>query len=106
MKRQTNIADSNRPALQQYNSTALMLMLQYGGPTVELREICHLFGFKDPSEANRAASDGLLPVPTFKHRDSQKSPRLIHVEDLAQHIEQQRQQAAEEQASWTKRKSA
>ncbi|SEQ48291.1 Pyocin activator protein PrtN [Amphritea atlantica] len=106
MKRQTNIADSNRPALQQYNSTALMLMLQYGSPTVELRTICHLFGFKDEYEANRAASEGRLPITVSKLRDSQKSPYLIHVEDLATFIEQQRQRGAEEQASWTKRRSA
>lgn len=106
MKRQTRIADTTRPALQQYNATALMLMLQYGATAVELRTVCHLFGFKDEYEANRAVNDGLLPVPTFKLRDSQKSPYLIHAEDLAKHIEIQRQQAAEEQASWTKKRAS
>lgn len=83
-----------------------MLMLQYNAAVVELRDIAYLFGFKNPAEANRAANDGNLPVPVFKQRDSQKAPYLIHVEDLATHIDNQRKQAAEERDSWTKRGTA
>jgi len=105
-RRAAPLADSTRPAMQQFNNTALMLMLQYNSPVVELKQVAHLFGFNTPSEANRAANDGDLPVPVFKHRNSQKAPFLIHVEDLAKHIENQRQQAADEQASWTNRRAA
>ena len=40
-------------------------------------------------EANRNAGLNRLPIPTFRLRDSQKSPRMVHLKDLAEHIDSQ-----------------
>ena len=100
--RQVNVSNNPRPALNVFSQTALMLMMQHGSPIVELKSVAHLFGFNSPSEANRAANEGGLPVPVFKQRDSQKAPFLIHVEDMAIHVDSMRQVALDERESWSK----
>ncbi|MDC9622661.1 pyocin activator PrtN family protein [Xenorhabdus sp. XENO-7] len=39
---------------------------------------------------------GKLGIPTYKLNDSQKSPRIVHVNDLAAHIDKQIEQASKE----------
>jgi hypothetical protein len=101
-KRKVNVSNNPRPALNVFSQTALMLMMQHGSPIVELKSVAHLFGFNSPSEANRAANEGDLPVPVFKQRDSQKAPFLIHVEDMAMHVDKMRQVALDEREGWSK----
>ncbi|HGX9884192.1 TPA: pyocin activator PrtN family protein [Klebsiella pneumoniae] len=32
---------------------------------------------------------GEIPIPTFRAAESQKAPRMIHIQDLADHIDAQ-----------------
>ncbi|MDE9535682.1 pyocin activator PrtN family protein, partial [Xenorhabdus bovienii] len=41
-------------------------------------------------------NEGKLNIPTYKLNDSQKSPRVVHVNDLAAYIDKQREQASKE----------
>ena len=100
-RRNVKLINDTRPALNDFSQTALMLMMQYGSPIVELKAVAYLFGFNSPAEANRAANEGDLPVPVFKQRDSQKAPFLIHIEDMAQHVDQMRRDALTEREGWT-----
>jgi len=71
------------------NKTELMLMLRYdGSPTILLDQCLDQLGYSKV-EANRHAGLNRLPIPTFRLRDSQKSPRMVHLKDLAEHIDSQ-----------------
>ena len=71
------------------SKTELMLMFQYDGqPAIKLDECLDHLGYSKV-EANRYAGLNRLPIPTFRLRDSQKSPRMVHVKDLAAHIDNQ-----------------
>ena len=94
-------ANKNRPAMQHFNRTALMLMMQHNGPVIPLSAVADLLGFKTPEAATKAANAGELMLSPFKLRDSQKAPWLIHVEDLARYVDQQREQATHETASYS-----
>ena len=73
-----------------------MLLLKYETPVIKLNNCLDDLGLQK-GEANRLASDNQLPVPTFRMRDSQKSPRLIHIKDLAEYIDLKHQEA---QTQW------
>lgn len=75
-----------------FSPTLFMLMATHGsGPTVKLEDITeHYFGIS-PRTAQARATAGKLPVPAF--RVNQKSPYLVHLVDLAQYIDDQRQTA-------------
>lgn len=77
-----------------FSPTLFMLMAAHGGgPTIELSAISeHYFGMSGRT-AQAKATAGLLPVPAF--RSSQKAPYLIHLADLADYIDRQRQAAAD-----------
>ncbi|WP_255557263.1 pyocin activator PrtN family protein [Sodalis sp. dw_96] len=49
-----------------------------------------------PATADKKAGAGDLPIPTFRIGDSQKAPRQIHVQDLADFIDKRRQEAQDE----------
>ena len=56
-----------------------------------LSQVCEkYFGLK-PSTAEKRAAMGDLPIPTFRVAESQKAPRMIHIQDLANHIDEQLQ---------------
>ncbi|VVT49501.1 hypothetical protein UYSO10_2853 [Kosakonia radicincitans] len=40
--------------------------------------------------ADKKAALGQLPIPTFRAGESQKAPRMIHIQDLADYIVKQR----------------
>lgn len=85
----------NQPAATQ---TLWMLMAEFSGrPSVPLADCLHHLGYSTTGEANRAAIDNKLPVPTFRSRDSQRAPRQVHLTDLAAHIDAMQAKAA---ASW------
>ena len=66
-------------------------------PAVELDEVSDMFGLgKD--EAARRASRHMLPVPCFRLTDSQKAPWMVRLDDLARHIDMQRDAANDEAA--------
>lgn len=91
-----------RAALQVFNPTAVLLMVQYGGPVIALKRVHEIFGFNTPEAATKAANAGDIPVPLFKVRNSNKAPYMIHIEDLANYIDAQRSNAAKERAGWSK----
>lgn len=79
---------------QVFSPTLFLLMATYGSVTaVRLDDVADLYFGMAPQTAKAKATAGLLPVPAF--RASQKSPYLIHLVDLAEYIDAQRQAAAE-----------
>lgn len=77
-------------------NTAYALLARFESPTVRLELICEeFFGIKKEKAYERAALNE-LPVPTFRATDSQKAPRLVHLEDLARWLDAQRVRAREE----------
>lgn len=74
--------------------TAWLLMAQYQSPTIPLEKICDEFFGLSIHEANRAASLNKLPVQTYRVGSGQRAPRHVHIDDLAQLIDQRRESAA------------
>ncbi|AMC33141.1 pyocin activator PrtN family protein [Janthinobacterium sp. B9-8] len=68
-------------------NTTFLLMAQYSKPIVQLKEIAEEYLGLTPREAQREANMNRLPIPTFRLRDSQKAPLMIHIKDLATHID-------------------
>nr|WP_241909395.1 pyocin activator PrtN family protein [Vibrio splendidus] len=63
------------------------LLARFASPTVELKAVSQEFFGISPKTAEQKAKACDFPVPTFKLRDSERSPTLIRVEDLAMYIE-------------------
>lgn len=84
-----------RPALTTFSATAIMLMMQFGKPVVELDQIKEMLGYNTLGAAKDAIKTGTFPIDVFRLRDSQKAPYMVHLEDLAKHIDQQREITAE-----------
>ncbi|CAK1946717.1 MULTISPECIES: pyocin activator PrtN family protein [Vibrio] len=63
------------------------LLARFESPTVELKAVSQEFFGITPKTAEQKAKACDFPVPTFKLRDSERSPTLIRVEDLAMYIE-------------------
>lgn len=71
------------------NKTLFLLMAEFSAAAVPLAECYHYLGYRTLKTAENAARNHDLPVPCIRTRDSQKSPRLIMLEDLAKFIDQQ-----------------
>lgn len=72
--------------------TVFMLLAQYEKPIVPLKEICGDYFGLSYQTARQRANAGILPIPVF--RTSQKSDYLVHLTDLANYIDQQREKCA------------
>jgi hypothetical protein len=72
-----------------------LLMAEYESATVPLSNVCEKYFGMKPATAERKAWQNQLPIPTFRAGDSQKAPRLIHISDLADYIDKQRQESRE-----------
>ena len=83
-------------------NTAFALLARFESPTVKLEEICDEFFGMAKEKAYQCAALNELPVPTFR-AGSQKSPRLVHVDDLAKWLDEQRTAATRE---WERSKAA
>lgn len=70
-------------------NTAFALLARFESPTVPLEEICVEFFGLEKDKAYQQANLNKLPVPTFR-AGSQKSPRLVHIDDLAKWLDEQR----------------
>lgn len=77
-------------------NTAFALLARYESPAVKLDDICEEFFGLDKEKAYAKANLNELPVPTFRARDSQKAPRMVHVDDLARLLDQRRVEARQE----------
>ena len=74
-------------------NTNFALLARYQTPVVELKEICEeFFGIK-PKTAEQKVKACDFPIPTFKLRDSERSPTLVKVEDLASYIDKRYEEA-------------
>lgn len=84
-------------------NTAFALLARFESPTVKLEDICVEFFGMAKEKAYQYAALNSLPVPTFRATESQKAPLLVHVEDLAKHLDDQRAAA---RAEWERSKAA
>jgi hypothetical protein len=78
------------------NKTELMLLLQFETPLIPLKKVSETFFSCTKQTAKNKAKAGTLPVPCMKMGESQKAPWLVHVSDLAKHIDQLRADAEKE----------
>lgn len=77
--------------------TLWMLLAQFNGQaTVPLDSICNAYFGMSQQKAAVSAQKCTLPVPAFRLSPSQKSPWLVHLSDLAVHIDKCREAAAKE----------
>ncbi len=70
-------------------STYASLLIQYGRSTVPLADLSETFLGISVDRAQVMARDGTLVLPAFR-LGGQRSPWLVHLYDLAQHIDAQR----------------
>lgn len=77
-------------------NTVFLLMAEFGTPTILLSDIAERYLGMKPETANKKANTGELPFPTIRLDDRQKAPRIVHVQDLACYIDQQREKAKKE----------
>ncbi|MCX8963216.1 pyocin activator protein PrtN [Erwinia psidii] len=77
-------------------NTMFLLMAEYETATIPLAAIAERYLGMKPATADKKAGCGDLPLPTFRIGDSQKSPRMVHVSDLAEFIDKRRKEAKEE----------
>jgi hypothetical protein len=68
-------------------NTELQLVALYG-VAIPLSEVCETHLGLSYTEASRKAATEDLPVPTFRMRDSNKSPLLISAKHLAAYLDQ------------------
>ncbi|WP_310606737.1 pyocin activator PrtN family protein [Buttiauxella brennerae] len=73
-------------------NTLYFLMAEFETVTPALSDICEKYLGMKPATAEKKALLGELSLPTFRVIDSQKAPRLVHLEDLAQHIDKARKE--------------
>ena len=77
-------------------NTNFALLARFGNPTVELKQVSQeFFGITSRTAEQRAKACD-FPVPTFKLRDSERSPSLIKIEDLAAYIDKRHSEAAQD----------
>lgn len=67
-----------------------LLLAQFGNRVLtSIEEIAEDYLGLAISTVKKRAWDGSLPFPVFRMGESQKSPWLVHIDDLAQYIDQQ-----------------
>ncbi|MGK3630405.1 pyocin activator PrtN family protein [Enterobacter cloacae] len=81
-------------------NTLYFLMAEYETVTPALADIAEKYLGMKPRTAEDKAAVGRLPIPTFRLGDTQKAPRLVHLEDLAHHIDKMREKAQKEHAAF------
>lgn len=77
-------------------NTMFLLMAEFETTTPALADIAERYLGMKPTTADKKAGCGELPIPTFRIGDGQKSPRMVHVADLAEYIDNQRKAAKAE----------
>lgn len=74
----------------------LCVISPFRNPTVELKQVSQeFFGITSRTAEQRAKACD-FPVPTFKLRDSERSPSLIKIEDLAAYIDKRHSEAKQD----------
>lgn len=75
-------------------STFFGLMAEFGTSQIPLADCCESYFGCGEAQAKEKAAANRLPVPAFKV-GSQKAQWFIHAEDLARHIDAERERQAE-----------
>ncbi len=76
-------------------NTVFLLLAEFNTAVIPLSDMSEkYFGMKAES-AERKAATCKLPIPTFRAGDTQKAPRMVHIQDLANYIDQQRKEGIE-----------
>lgn len=85
-------------------NTAFVLMAQYNGMAIiSLEQVCSdYFTHLSPDMFQRKVLAGQIRLPIIRLETSQKSARGIHIADLAQYLDQQREAARKECAQLNK----
>lgn len=85
-------------------NTAFVLMAQYNGMAIiSLEQVCSdYFTHLTPDMFQRKVLAGQIRLPITRLETSQKSARGIHIADLAQYLDQQREAARKECAQLNK----
>lgn len=73
-------------------STFFALLAEFGSAEIPLEAACDKYFGLDYKIARRRATAQLLPIPAYK-TGSQKSPWLVSAQDLAQLIDDRREEA-------------
>lgn len=76
-------------------NTVFLLMAEFETSQIPLSVVAEKFLNLTPSYADRQATLGKLPFPTYRD-DSQKAPRMVHISDLAGWIDKKRKAAQDE----------
>lgn len=79
-------------------NTTFLLMAEFETAVVHLSQIAEKYLGLRPSTAEQKAAEGKLSLPTFRVGDTQKAPRMVHISDLAEHIDRRRTEAKKELA--------
>ncbi len=74
-------------------NTAFLLMAQFNKAVIPITDICDEYFGLSASVAIRYAKSGKLPIPAFRAGQSNKSTWMINVTDLAEYLDQLRDQA-------------
>ncbi|WP_162047283.1 pyocin activator PrtN family protein [Vibrio taketomensis] len=80
-------------------NTQFALLARYGNTLVELKEVSKEFFGITARTAEQRAKVCDFPIPTFKLRDSERSPSFVRIEDLANYIDQRYEEAKLEWSS-------
>jgi len=85
-------------------NTAFVLMAQYNGKAIiSLEQICtDYFTHLTPDMFQRKVLAGQIKLPITRLESSQKSARGVHISDLAQYLDIQREAARKECAQLNK----
>lgn len=78
-------------------NTLFLLMAEFDGQAeIALDDLCPKYTGMESAKAKRAAARQSLPFPCHRATRSQKSSWLVHVQDLAEHLDRERQAARRE----------
>jgi hypothetical protein len=74
-------------------NTAFLLMAQFNKAVIPITDICEEYFGLSASVAKSYAAAGKLPIPAFRAGKSNKATWMINVTDLAEHLDNLRDQA-------------
>ncbi|MFS8180855.1 pyocin activator PrtN family protein [Pseudovibrio denitrificans] len=79
-------------------NTTFLLMAQYEGQTIiPIQTVCKdFFGHLTLQKFLRKHNAGEIDLPVVRIEDSQKSAKGVHISDLAQYVDQRRNEATKE----------
>lgn len=77
-------------------NTLFLLMAEFETAEIPLDALAEKYLGLSPAQAKRRAARQALPFPAHRGSRSQKAPWLVHTQDLANHLDAQREEAARE----------